>query len=66
MRRDIPAMYKTYELYMEGPDGPLGFEPHTCRSEAEAMDAAQHLLETRRLAAVEVRHFGAHLFTLTA
>lgn len=60
------AMYKTYELYLEGPEGPRGFEPFTCRSDAEAMEEAEHLLQARGLTAVEVRHFGSHVFTLTA
>lgn len=59
-------MFKTYELVMEGPEGPMGFVPVTCRSEADAMARARQLIEERGLSAVEVRHFGAHVFTLTA
>jgi hypothetical protein len=57
-------MYKTYELYMEGQAGPLGFEPVTCRSDEELMAAVRTLIEARGLRAVEVRHFGSHVFTL--
>jgi len=60
------AMYKTYELYLEGEAGPLGFEPVTCRSDDELMTAVRRLIDTRRLRAIEVRHFGAHVFTVEA
>ena len=65
-RRIWRSMYKTYELYMEGPEGPRGFEPVTCRTEAELLAAAQRLIDQQGLAAVEVRHFGAHVFTVAA
>ncbi|WP_165830555.1 hypothetical protein [Phenylobacterium soli] len=58
------VMYKTYELYPEGED--RGFEPVTCRSHEELMAAVERLMADRGANAVEVRHFGAHLFTVTA
>jgi hypothetical protein len=57
-------MYKTYELYPE--DGRGDFEPVTCRTLEELMAAAEQLMAERGAEAVEVRHFGAHLFTVTA
>lgn len=63
-RAIFQAMYKTYELYPEGEDG--GFQPVTVASHEELMAAVDRLLAERGSRAVEVRHFGAHLFTVTA
>lgn len=56
-------MYTTYELYPDGEEG--GFEPVTVRTHEELMAAVDRLLAERHAHAVEVRHFGAHLFTIT-
>lgn len=55
-------MHTTYELYPEGEDG--GFVPVTVRSHEELMAAVDRLIVERHAGAVEVRHFGAHLFTV--
>lgn len=57
-------MHTTYELYPEGEEG--RFEPVTVRTLDELMDAARRLIAEREVRAVEVRHFGTHLFTVAA
>lgn len=57
-------MHTTYELYPDGEEG--RFEPVTVRTHEELMAAARRLMAERDVAAVEVRHFGAHLFTVAA
>ena len=56
-------MYKTYELYPDSAEG--RFEPVTCRSHEELMAAVERRMAEGRASAVEVRHFGTHLFTVT-
>lgn len=58
--------YMTYELYLERDDGPPVFEAFTCADEVELLAAVKRLMAERGLKAVEVRRFGAHLFTLSA
>ena len=60
------ATHTTYELYLETGEGPPVFEAITCANEIELLARVQDMIAARRLAAVEVRRFGAHLFTLTA
>lgn len=57
-------MYTTYELHPDSEEG--RFEPVTCRSHEELMAAVERLMAERDARAVEVRHFGSHLFTVTA
>lgn len=58
------VMYKTYELYIDDEGG--RFEPLTCRSHEDLMSAVERMMEERNLRTVEVRHFGTHLFTVSA
>lgn len=57
-------MYTTYELHPDSEEG--RFEPVTCCSHEELMAAVERLMAERDARAVEVRHFGSHLFTVTA
>ena len=56
-------MYKTYELYADGDED--RFQPVTCRTHEELMAAVTRMMVERPARAVEVRHFGTHLFTVT-
>jgi hypothetical protein len=57
--------HMTYELYLEGEEGPPVFEAITCADEHELLEAVQAMVSERKLKAIEVRRMGAHLFTLT-
>lgn len=56
-------MHQTYELYFLNTDGSLRFEALTC-PEAELFVLAQRRLAEESAGSVEVRQFGATLFTL--
>lgn len=58
--------HMTYELYLEGEDGPPVFEALTCANEIELLASVQDMLARRGLKSIEVRRFGAHLYTVTA
>ena len=58
--------HMTYELYLEGQEGPPVFEALTCPNEIELLASVERMIAERGLKAVEVRRFGAHLFTVTA
>lgn len=66
MTAHFGAMFKTYELWTEDADGVRRFRPVTCRTEDEAMAAARRLIADLDVDQVEVSHFGAHLFTVSA
>ncbi|WP_165830496.1 hypothetical protein [Phenylobacterium soli] len=56
----------TYELYLEGDEGPPVFEAITCPNEIELLASVQDMLARRGLTSIEVRRFGVHLYTVTA
>lgn len=58
--------YMTYELYLEGEEGPPRFEAITCANEVELLSCVREMLAKRDLKSIEVRHFGAHLYTVSA
>lgn len=58
--------HMTYELYLEGEDGPPVFEAITCANEIDLLASVEEILAHRKLKAIEVRRFGAHLYTVTA
>jgi hypothetical protein len=58
--------HMTYELYLEGEAGPPVFEALTCPNEIELLARVEQLIAERNLKSVEVRRFGAHLYTVTA
>lgn len=58
--------HMTFELWIEGDEGPPSFEALTCTDEVELLSAVQEMIAKRGLKAVEVRRFGSTLFTVTA
>ena len=58
-------MHRTYELYVQHPDGEVRFEALTHKgSHAELMRHVQALADARGVSAIEVRFGGAPIFTL--
>jgi hypothetical protein len=57
-------MHQTYELYFETETGKPQFEAATYASQVELVAELRRRLAERKAKAVEVRQFGAHLFTL--
>jgi hypothetical protein len=55
---------QTYELHIHHPDGEVSFEPLLCSSAQEVISVVRRMIETRGLAAVDVRFMGRTLFTL--
>lgn len=58
--------HQTYELYLHGEDGAPVFEALTCANEIELLAAVEDMLRRRGLSSIEVRRFGAHLYTVSA
>jgi len=58
-------MYRTYELYVEQPDGHVRFEALTFRgATVEVMRHVRAMVETTGARSIEVRSGGEPLFTL--
>ncbi len=58
-------MHRTYELFVQHPDGEVCFEALTHKgSPAELLRHVQELADARGVEAIEVRVGGDHLFTL--
>jgi hypothetical protein len=60
----MPHTLQTFELYIDRGTGETTFEPLLCSGPQEAISLVRQLIETRGLAAVEVRLLGRTLFTL--
>lgn len=58
--------HMTYELYLEGEEGPPVFEALTCANDIELLAAVRQMIASRGLRAVAVHRFGVHLFTVSA
>lgn len=59
-------LHQTYELYLEPQEGSPRLEVVTCQTEVELLSTVQDMIAERNLRSVEVRRFGAHLFTVSA
>ena len=59
-------LHQTYELYLEPQEGSPRLEVVTCQTEVELLSTVQDMITERNLLSVEVRRFGAHLFTVSA
>ena len=57
-------MHQTYELYFEDEDGGLRFEPLTCPGDVHVLSIVKERMLEVGARSVEVRQFGAVLFTL--
>lgn len=57
-------MHQTYELYFEDENGETRFEPLTCPGDVHVLSIVKDRLQEAGARSVEVRQFGAVLFTL--